>query len=254
MIAVSLKGFSQEPVKTDSVQQKHTYSLGGKHWGIGFGKGSAKYNGLRVNIYDWDNELRKVFRKGNGGYVTNGIELNVLNDAASLGTINGINLGILFFDEYKVNGLAFSLISSALNQMNGFAFSGISMHFEKQNGIALSGILQQSDKINGVAISGLNISSNDINGIALSGLVCITDSTMNGVEISTLFSRAETVNGIIIGLITKTGHTRGLQLGLINRARTMHGLQIGLINQIQQNPKWLRVLPIINFRFAKENI
>lgn len=252
-IIVSLKSFSREPVKSDSTQQKHTYSLGGRHWGIGIGKGTYRYTGIRVNPFDSGSEIKTNAGNTGAGYRTNGIELNGMNDAGSLGITNGLNLGVLFFDEFRTNGLAFSAISFALDEMNGFAFAGISMNVERQNGVAFTGLLQRSEKINGIAISGLDITSNDINGIAVSGLVCITDSTMNGIEISTLFSRAETVNGVIIGLVTKTGRTRGVQLGLINRARTMHGFQIGLINQIQQNPKWLRVLPIINFRFAKEN-
>lgn len=252
-LIVSLKSFSREPVKSDSTQQKHTYSLGGRHWGIGIGKGTYRYTGIRVNPFDSGSEIKTNAGNTVAGYRTNGIELNGMNDAGSLGITNGLNLGVLFFDEFRTNGLAFSAISFALDEMNGFAFAGISMNVERQNGVAFTGLLQRSEKINGIAISGLDITSNDINGIAVSGLVCITDSTMNGIEISTLFSRAETVNGVIIGLVTKTGRTRGVQLGLINRARTMHGFQIGLINQIQQNPKWLRVLPIINFRFAKEN-
>lgn len=244
-LVLFLHGFSQNLVGPDSTPIKSTHSHGKTAWGVGVGKRSALCNGLRLLVYG-------SAGSASSEYTTNGIELNVLNDADSKGKTNGINFGLLFFDEQKVNGLAFSHISFALSRMNGLAFSGISMHLEKQNGVALSGILQQSDKINGISLSGLDISSNDINGIAVSGLVCITDSTMNGVEISSVFSRAETVNGLIIGLITKTGKTRGLQLGLVNRARSMHGFQIGLINQIQQNPKWLRVLPIINFRFAKE--
>lgn len=244
-VVLCLHGFSQTLVNTDSALIKSECSRGKTAWGIGVGKRNALCNDLRVLVFSPSDEVSTE-------YTTNGIQLSVLNDANSLGTTNGVNSGIIFFDEYKVNGLALSPIGYALGKMNGFAFSGISMNVDKQNGIAFSGLFQFSKHINGVSFAGLDIASKNINGVAFAGLACLADSVMNGVELSPIFSRARIANGIIIGLITKTDKTRGIQLGLINRAITMQGVQIGLVNYIRQNPVWCRTLPFINLRFKKD--
>ncbi|MFY9310279.1 MAG: hypothetical protein WAQ28_14630 [Bacteroidia bacterium] len=243
-LVLSLHGFSQGPVNPDSDPIESTHPCEKTEWGMAIGNRSTLCNGLRILVFGSAGASK--------GYITNGIELNVLNDANAEGKINGINLGLFYFDEEKVNGWAFSHISFGLSKLNGLAFSGISMNIDKQNGIGLSGLLQQSEAINGISLAGIDITSRNLNGVALSGLVCLTDSTMNGIEIAAAFARAETVNGLIVGIVTKTSKTKGLQIGLINRAHTMHGFQIGLINNIQQNPRWCRTLPFINFRFAMD--
>ena len=44
----------------------------------------------------------------------------------------------------------------------------------------------------------------------------------------------------------------GFQLGIANSAEYLRGVQIGLINYVGNNPKWARVLPIINMHFSRD--
>jgi hypothetical protein len=43
------------------------------------------------------------------------------------------------------------------------------------------------------------------------------------------------------------GGQRGLSVGVVNYARTLRGVQIGVINRVRDNPRWRRVLPIVNW-------
>jgi hypothetical protein len=45
------------------------------------------------------------------------------------------------------------------------------------------------------------------------------------------------------------GQQNGLALGIFNYAHKLKGFQIGIINYVRDNPKFLKILPIINFNF-----
>jgi len=38
----------------------------------------------------------------------------------------------------------------------------------------------------------------------------------------------------------------GLQIGIFNTAGSLHGVQIGVLNYVGDNPKWARILPLVN--------
>jgi hypothetical protein len=38
----------------------------------------------------------------------------------------------------------------------------------------------------------------------------------------------------------------GVQIGVFNMAGSLHGVQIGVLNYVADNPKWARILPILN--------
>ena len=45
------------------------------------------------------------------------------------------------------------------------------------------------------------------------------------------------------------GRQTGVSLGLVNYAYTLNGFQIGLINYVRDNPKYMRILPVLNAHF-----
>ncbi len=45
------------------------------------------------------------------------------------------------------------------------------------------------------------------------------------------------------------GSQNGVSIGIVNYAYHLNGIQIGLINYVKNNPKGLKILPIINFNF-----
>ena len=72
-------------------------------------------------------------------------------------------------------------------------------------------------------------------GVALSGLVSTAGDTMTGLTVSA-YNRV-------------TGNMNGISLGIINYAHTLYGFQIGLINYVRDNPKYIKLLPLINANF-----
>lgn len=46
---------------------------------------------------------------------------------------------------------------------------------------------------------------------------------------------------------------KGVSIGLINRTKSIEGVQIGLLNIVENNPKYLRVLPFLNLKWEKNN-
>ena len=48
---------------------------------------------------------------------------------------------------------------------------------------------------------------------------------------------------------SKWGIAAGLAIGIVNYAFRVTGVQIGLINIVRDNPKYLKVLPIMNTSF-----
>ncbi|MEQ8532496.1 MAG: hypothetical protein RIB86_11620, partial [Imperialibacter sp.] len=63
-----------------------------------------------------------------------------------------------------------------------------------------------------------------------------SDSSLNGISISA-------VNAV-------QGTQNGLSIGIVNTTHRLRGMQIGIINIVKDNPKGLRVLPIINAHFG----
>jgi hypothetical protein len=45
------------------------------------------------------------------------------------------------------------------------------------------------------------------------------------------------------------GLQHGFSFGIFNYARQLNGMQIGLLNYVKNNPKYLKILPIVNFHF-----
>ena len=106
-------------------------------------------------------------------------------------------------------------------------------------------------------ISGLAISASPqaaikrMRGIAIAGIQNEAEQ-IHGLAAAAGWVSAFQLKGIGVGALTVTGETRGLQIGILNSSNNLHGLQLGLLNRARNNPKWSRVLPLINWHFGKE--
>ena len=69
----------------------------------------------------------------------------------------------------------------------------------------------------------------------------------NGLQLSAIYTEAQTVNGVQIGLVNRTGTLHGLQVGLYNSAAGGCGLQIGGLNCTESG--LAGCLPVLNFAF-----
>jgi hypothetical protein len=114
-------------------------------------------------------------------------------------------------------------------------------------------------------VSGV-IASENLSGIAIGGLGVGAGKTMRGVVAGSLVALAPEVTGLSFGalngvaiesinledfLVIRTVNQRhtGLSLGLINYSAELRGVQLGLLNYAANNPKWARLLPLVNAHF-----
>ena len=84
--------------------------------------------------------------------------------------------------------------------------------------------------ITGVALGGVSVSAPEVKGI--------TAGALNGIRLDKL--RFERVN---------KRHT-GLAIGIVNYSRNLNGVQLGVLNYAANNPRWLRLLPLINVHLS----
>lgn len=237
-------------------------------FGISFGN-SKNFNGIRFNDRDKDvhriNGLNVTFLSNdNNDAFYNGISLGLKPQG---GTMNGVNLGLFALDcANRANGINFTsvyLYTQEHGNINGISVSGLIMiagpqvdhSTAKINGIAISGLsIIAQKRISGFAASGiLLISNNDFYGIGLTGCILASGNSYNGLAITPGYFSAKVLNGISISGYSDTDKTRGLTIALLNNTRSLHGVQLGLINYAANNPKWLRLLPVINMHFRKDN-
>jgi len=193
------------------------------HTGVSFGD-SKRVNGIRINFTEGE-----YFEKVNGLNLTMSSEIGAssyefwrdgINEPFPSGIINGISMVLIQEgrDAREINGIAFRIVSttpdSRINGIHLVPFFGKS---EYVNGMQLGFIIEDTVKINGVQIGG--------------------------------FASTHIMNGVQIGGLHGSDQMRGLQIGILNIAFNLHGLQIGAINYAKNNPKFLRLLPIINMHF-----
>jgi hypothetical protein len=98
------------------------------------------------------------------------------------------------------------------------------------------GLASGASQVRGLALAGIATGAGNVHGALVSaGYNRIEDGIMRGVTIA--------------GYNDMRGTQRGLSIGIYNYARTLHGLQIGVLNVAQNNPRGLRVLPLVNANF-----
>lgn len=102
-------------------------------------------------------------------------------------------------------------------------------------GFNFSGLRLRAREVEGFTICGISNRSNSVRGVNLAGV-----------------TRTREMAGLTAGVGNiVSDHQVGISLGLVNYATKIFGVQIGLINYIKENPKWFKLLPLINFNFNK---
>ncbi|MEW6755993.1 MAG: hypothetical protein AB1505_34185 [Candidatus Latescibacterota bacterium] len=83
------------------------------------------------------------------------------------------------------------------------------------------------------------------------------DEGIQGIALSAISTGAPTQEGICVGLLNgyvfedfwfrrRNEGTAGLTVGLVNYAPSLRGVQLGLLNYAGNNPRWARLLPLLN--------
>ena len=242
----------------DTLLNRKSLCFPTKKYGISIGN-SYKFTGLRINFADENvkiiNGLNVTFwekRAENQNAVVNGISVGVI---PTVGTMGPINLGILG--------------TGAANNLYGLTLGGFVVGAGGNiKGLCVSGLITMAggdnSVISGIVISGIGIGAHKaINGLALGGFAVGTDGNINGIASSLTYISAgnnfkglavtagylnsEIFSGVAIAGYTNTTHMNGLSFALFNRTKDLHGAQLGLLNFAANNPKWLKLTPLINF-------
>jgi hypothetical protein len=176
--------------------------------------------GVRINIlYGVNKEL-------------DGIDYGVIN--RTTGTTKGAQVGA-----FPLGGI--NITESLYGAQIGGILGGVNVANGEVNGLQLSGIfggVNNAGNIEGAQIGGfiggLNKADN-LSGLQLSGFYVGINiaKDVKGAQIGTIFNKAETIEG--------------LQLGLVNVCNKMKGVQIGLVNVIMESE--LPFFPFVNASF-----
>ena len=136
-------------------------------------------------------------------------------------------------------GLQFGLFGiGAGENLTGINIAGIGAGAgEHLKGITIVGGGAGSKNVTGLTIAGIGAGGVNLKGIFLSTIInkVVDDGQITGIAIS--------------GFNQIKGTQKGITLGVVNYAYELHGFQIGLINYVRDNPKYLRILPLINWHF-----
>ncbi len=122
--------------------------------------------------------------------------------------------------------------------MTGIQIGGMGVGAgEELRGINIAGVAAGSPRIAGLTLSGIVSGGVDITGLTVTGAYCTVGKggLLQGASLC-IFNRVQ-------------GKQEGFTLGVLNMARRLRGVQIGLLNHADDNPPWLRWLPLVNAHF-----
>ena len=122
--------------------------------------------------------------------------------------------------------------------LTGINITGLGMGAgSKLKGLSLTGLGAGAPKVSGITIAGIGSGGIELKGLFISGAIVkvIDDGQLTGFDASAFNQIKGTQNGV--------------SLGIVNYTYKLNGFQFGLINIVRDNPKYLRILPLINWHF-----
>ena len=196
-------------------------------------------------------------------------------------TVLGVTLGgLIAGGGSQLTGIALSLGGSFSGRVRGIEIGGIGAGGGDLGGIIVGGIGAGGEQVKGLIFGGLFVGSgknldsvagslggiwakNRLRGIALGGLGVGAEEAIRGIAGGSLFVFSRDVKGVTAGALNGfiledvnledflrfrfiNDRFTGLSIGLVNYTRRLKGVQIGLLNYAENNPKWLRLLPLVN--------
>lgn len=167
-----------------------------------------------------------------------------------------------------VKGLAFGGLGAGSGRsMKGLAMAGLGVGVgEDFTGIALSGLgvgagqnftgagfaligMGCGNRLTGIGVGGFGVGAPTVKGITLAGFATggnhITGISLAGGMVKV--NEGGQFKGLSVSAFNwNKGNQIGIALGILNYAVELNGLQLGLLNIAKNNPRWLRVLPLLN--------
>ncbi|MAC95916.1 MAG: hypothetical protein CMC96_10470 [Flavobacteriales bacterium] len=215
-------------------------SLGLINAGIGFG-GFKKYNGLNLSLIDKTCKL-------------NGVGFCIVGQLNTKKIVNGFDLGLIHSTS-SVNGIFIGALFGAVDyNLKGISFTGLLGDLGRVKGVNIVGGLSIVDQMKGVSITGVYSVYSKGFGLGLSLIGQSFQGISNGLYVSGLIYKSEKTNGVSISSFNFNEKGNGIQIGILNHSKQFNGVQFGLVNIIKENPKLIRILPLINANLSKDPI
>lgn len=242
---------------TEAVIKRNSLNIPFRKYGLSIGN-SVIFNGIRINFIDKDvqqiNGLNLAgWTKDNGvNEVVNGFNIGIIPNSR---LSRAITIGLYGAGGDKINGFVYGTVAVGSKTINGISIAGlINASAGDLTGISLAGIGIFTHKtINGIAISVPFINAEEnINGVAIDAGYIQSKKIFRGLAITTGYLNASKYRGVSFSSYSRFGCMSGLSFALFNHTSELHGLQVGLLNYAGNNPKALRLLPVINLHLGKE--
>ena len=214
---------------------------------------------------------------------SNGVSVGLLGNQDNIS--NGISYGTFFSSQKKANGITISPCAAVDKKLNGVALGGAFAGGGQVNGLAIAGIAAYADNVHGALLAsivggnvdgfcgGMDVMTDAIKGVGVSmfhfnegpadGLFCSlcwftkmgdngqSYSSLKGVVVAGGFTEISDVRGVTVSCINYAGRDAGLAVGGINATPELHGVQLGFLNYAGNNPKALRLLPLVNMHLRR---
>jgi hypothetical protein len=256
LATVSLNASAQD---TLSGRNGKALNIPFRKYGLSIGN-SKNFNGIRINIVD--NAVQHV----------NGVNLTGwTNDYGKNEVVNGLHLGIIPTARLS-HAVTIGLFGTGVEHINGLVYGTVAIGSKTINGISLAGFVNSSaGNISGISMAGIGIFTHkSVNGIAVSVPIISAEGNINGLAIDVGYIQSKKTvrgmtvtagylnaaeyKGVAISGFSRTERMFGLSFALFNRTSELHGLQIGLLNYAGNNPKGLRMLPVLNLHMGKTKV
>lgn len=149
----------------------------------------------------------------------------------------GLNIGGLGVGAGRdLTGISLALLGAGAGRnMSGINLAGIGVVCGNAlRGISFGGIGAGAPRVQGLAIGGVGAGGVYLDGVILAAafVTVADDGRLRGFSASA-FNQIK-------------GTQSGVAMGIVNYARRLNGVQIGVINYVRDNPKFLKVLPVLN--------
>jgi hypothetical protein len=183
--------------------------------------------------------------------------------AAKAKNVRGVAIGLFAGGEQSLMGLSLGLAGFFSSRFRGVGIGGLGGGGEELQGVFAAGLGVGARSLDGIALTSGGIGGETLDGIMVAGLGLGATGHARGVAIGGLLVFAPEVTGLMAGAINglyidridledflhfKMVNERftGLSIGLVNYTAQLKGVQLGLFNYAGNNPRWLRLLPLVN--------
>ena len=210
-------------------------------FGVGAGRGITGLGVAPIGIGAGD-ELRGIMVGGIGVGAGGGVEgLSVAGIGVGAGgDVRGISIGgIGVGGGGRVTGLTIGGIGvGAGGDLTGVNVGGVGVGSGGTvKWLSVAGVGVGAPRVEGLAAA-LAVGGVDVRGVAIApAYFTVGSSTESG-----------TLTGVAASAWNRVqGAQHGVTIGVVNTAHQLRGLQIGVVNYTRDNPRWRRLLPLVNW-------